>query len=135
MPFQIRSPHQDASLGGMLDLHLRTIEWKKKSLNDIKQVIALLKEADKNLKILCRTGKASVAGSDKSASQLAKEYARILDEDSEDYFTNAEAMDALEQITNANEEFEDTSVQVDEALDGLISALEEIKRAISEVKL
>jgi hypothetical protein len=117
------------------DPRAEAIEWKKRSLGEIRELVGALKEAVKQVDKLCSVTKTATGRICRSADKAARRYEQILDEESDNYEANANAMTALQDVPSADEQAEDAKTQAVEALEGLISHLEEVKEAVAAVDL
>jgi hypothetical protein len=110
------------------------IAWKKASLKKLQQTIAVAREFNSNFKKLCDSIKAVAKDVSRGGDQIARQYDRYLDEESERYEQDADAMSALQEVPLADEQVDDVKLQVGESLEGLLSHLDEILLAVREVK-
>ena len=114
---------------------MAAIAWKKSSLERLKQTVGLLREFHSNLDKLCSSVKAVVGDVYRDANQIIKQYDKYLDEGSERYEQDYDAMSALQEVSSADEEADDVKLQAGDSLDGLLSHLNAIIATVREVKL
>lgn len=110
------------------------IEWKKDSIAQLRRTLALLRELRKYLSKACDGVKATVDHVADQGERVAREYDRSLDEESEDYGRDADAMSALQEIPGIDDEVEDAKLQAGESIDGLIGLLDEVLSTVQAVK-
>lgn len=110
------------------------IAWKKGSLAKIGQARTLLREFRANLNKMCDGVRAVVRDAGRDAERIARVYDRGLNEESEDYDRDADAMAALNDFPGIDEEVEDAKLQAGDSLDGLLTQLDEVLSAVKAVK-
>lgn len=114
-------------------LRSEATEWKKKSLRSLREIISALKGARRDVDGMLGSTKNAVAQIGQEAAKIAKSYDRNLNDGDDDYDRDSGTMDALRDVPDAGDQADDAKAQISEALDGLISHLEEIRDAIGEI--
>jgi methyl-accepting chemotaxis protein len=118
----------------IVNARMNAIAWKKSSLEKLRQSRSLVREFNTNLDKLFSSVKTLAKDVDRGARQISKQYDKYLDEDSESYEQDADAATGLQEITNADEQVDETQLQVDESFESLLSSLDDIIAAIQEIK-
>lgn len=109
--------------------------WKKKALDRLKLSRVLVRELRGNLDKLCNSVTALTKDVCRGAEQLGAQYDKYLDDEDEDYAKDSDTMDALQGLSDSDEEVDDVKLQTGESLEGLISHLDELISAIQEIQV
>lgn len=120
----------------IVDVRTEALHWKKDSLSKLQQADALVSEFKGNFNKLCSGLKAVFRDVNQGAARLQKQFDKHLESDEEDsdYDRDYSTMSALEEVPDGVETADDVKLQAGESLDGLLSKLEEILKAVREVK-
>jgi hypothetical protein len=110
------------------------VVWKKESQARLKSALALLREFRKSLDKLCDGLRSTAVAVERDATRVAKMYERALDEESEEYDSDWDMMTTLQEIPVIADEADDTKLQAGEAIEGLISQLEEVIEAVKAIE-
>ena len=111
------------------------ITWKRESLDKLRKTREVVREFKDNLSKLCGSVKAAVKGVEQGGARLAKQYDKYLNDESETYEDDANAMDALNEVPSIDEYADDTKLQAGESLEGLLAQLDETIEAVQGIKL
>lgn len=108
--------------------------WKKDALAKLRQTRALVSEFNGNLDKLCNSIKTLSRDVCRRAEQLGAQYDKHLDDEDDDYAEDSETMDALQGLSNSDEQADDVKLQAGESLEGLVAHLDELISTIQEIQ-
>lgn len=115
------------------ELRSEAIEWKRSGLAVLRELISALKGTRKDVDRVLGGAKGSITQLCRVAEAVAKKYDRTLDDQDEDYDRDSNAMDAMREVPNIDDQADEAREQISDALDELITRLEEVKDAVEEV--
>ena len=108
----------------------RAVSWKTTSLAQLQDAISALREGRRVLGEALARSRSAVELVGHEAVRIAREYDRVIDEDSEDYETDSNAMTGLEDTYGACRQVEDVGFEIGREINELIAQLEEIRKSV-----